>query len=51
MFWSFPFMGIYFIIGDKVKSRLLNGFMFAVVFGFLAVWVIRDLLPLLARPV
>lgn len=32
MFWSFPFMGIYFLIGDRVKSRLFDGFMLAIVY-------------------
>ncbi len=48
MFWSFPFMGIYFLIGDRVKSRLLNGIMLTVVIGFLATWAIRDIFKLLA---
>lgn len=47
MFWSFPFMGIYFLIGDRVKSRLLDGFMLAIVIGFFVTWAIRDIFPLL----
>ena len=41
-------MGIYFLIEDRVKSRLLNGIMLTVVIGFLATWAIRDIFKLLA---
>ena len=49
MFWSFPFIGIYFLIGDKIKGRLFTGFMIAVVVGFFVTWTVRDIIPLLAR--